>query len=84
MEEPDLVLDDGKYTLTYKQGEGVKALRYGEPWRDFLGDSLILTLFYTLAEARDLLKEAIYNGELDAQQDVVGMQAFVDKLEGKS
>lgn len=35
---------DGKYTVVLPEGGGLHALRYGEPWRDLVGDNLVLTL----------------------------------------
>ena len=37
-------LDDGKYTVCHEDGANLRALRYGEPWRDCCGDGLILAL----------------------------------------
>lgn len=42
-------LEDGKYTVTYNQGE-LKALRYGEPWREMIGDKLMYAMFCRIHE----------------------------------
>ena len=40
-----IVLDGGKYTLVFEEDTGkLYALRYGEKWRDCLGDGFILAL----------------------------------------
>ena len=47
---------DGKYTLIQDDKGKLYALRYGEPWRDCVGDGLICALGYELSEARDTIK----------------------------
>lgn len=42
-------LEDGKYTVTYNKGE-LKALRYGEPWREMIGDKLMYAMFCRIQE----------------------------------
>ncbi len=44
---------DGKYTVVMEDGYRLKALRYGEEWRDCVGDNLIYWLAVELQEARD-------------------------------
>lgn len=40
---------DKKYTVIFNEKTGeFKALRYGEPWRDLVGDNLILNMFFEL------------------------------------
>jgi hypothetical protein len=45
---PKLALDvtvyDGKYTVQMTEKGRLTALRYGEPWRDLLGDGLVCAL----------------------------------------
>ena len=50
---------DGKYTVLFpeKPGEKLTALRYGEPWRDCVGDNLILALATELHELRSKLEK---------------------------
>lgn len=43
---------DGKYTVVQDHTGRLTALRYGQPWRDCVGDGLILALAYELEEAR--------------------------------
>jgi hypothetical protein len=45
--------DDGKYTVVMPEEGGLHALRYGERWRECVGDNLILTLAQNLEAARD-------------------------------
>ncbi|HEY9816335.1 MAG TPA: hypothetical protein V6D20_11130, partial [Candidatus Obscuribacterales bacterium] len=55
-----VTVGDGKYTVRQDETGRLTALRYGEPWRDCCGDSLIYTLAAELAQAikdRDALKE---------------------------
>lgn len=46
------ILEDGKYTIECCGGS-MKALRYGEPWRDLTGDKLIGALLDELDRIRD-------------------------------
>jgi hypothetical protein len=47
---------DGKYTVVSENGAGLKALRYGEEWRDCTGDGLILALAQEIETLRDRVK----------------------------
>ena len=49
---------DGKYTVVFAESGGVRALRYGEKWRDCAGDNLIASLARELADARDIISTA--------------------------
>jgi hypothetical protein len=59
METPELDLNltvaDGKYTVQRGPQTNLRALRYGEPWRDLVGDNLIFYLAFELQEAREKL-----------------------------
>jgi hypothetical protein len=44
-------LDDGKYILTDEDGP-LKALRYGEEWRDLTGDKMVSSLCYEIEQLR--------------------------------
>lgn len=73
--KPDMLrvtVGDGKYTLV-QDGEGKQfALRYGEPWRDLVGDGLTLSLGYELDAARARIAELeADNTRLRAQYDMV-------------
>jgi hypothetical protein len=48
-----ITVNDGKYTVVMSQNGGLYALRYGEPWRDCIGDGLILALAQEVEELRD-------------------------------
>lgn len=37
------IVGDGKYTIIYEDGK-LSALRYGEPWRDLVGDGMVLAM----------------------------------------
>jgi len=51
-------LDNGKYEVILDQ-DGSKfnfhALRYGEQWRDLIGDNLILAMFYKIQDLENKL-----------------------------
>lgn len=61
-------LYDGKYTIIndLENGGGLKALRYGEEWRNLAGDNLILALFQELEEAKENIK--MWQAEAVAQK----------------
>lgn len=51
-----LELDGGKYVFEYDDGpehKPLRCLRYGEEWRDFVGDKAVLALFHFAVEQRD-------------------------------
>ncbi len=54
MYELDVTVADGKYRVVMDV-DGLRALRYGEPWRDCVGDNLI----YYLASTVQTLQDAI-------------------------
>ena len=43
---------DGKYTVIQNEQGAVRALRYGEEWRDCVGDGLIVALAYEVDSLR--------------------------------
>ena len=47
---------DGKYTVINENGI-LKALRYGEPWRDLIGDNLISALVDYIEELEQQVKQ---------------------------
>ena len=44
---------DEKYTVIQDENGKLYALRYGEPWRDLVGDNLILRMAQQLAEFKN-------------------------------
>jgi hypothetical protein len=54
-EQSELSVYDGKYTF-YMKNHSLHCLRYGEEWRDFIGDGAVLQLFLY---ARDLTEQWI-------------------------
>lgn len=55
--------NDGKYTVVQDESGKLTALRYGEPWRDCVGDNLILMLAYELSECRIALDRIAHYDE---------------------
>lgn len=43
-------LEGGKYEVRHSNGTGLRALRYGQPWRDMTGDGLVLALVHRIEE----------------------------------
>jgi len=51
-------LDNGEYEVILDQDGSnfnFHALRYGEQWRDLIGDNLILAMFYKIQDLEDKL-----------------------------
>ena len=48
-------LDDGKYTIIYNENNQypIKCLRYGEDWKDLIGDNLIFWLCKKIEELEE-------------------------------
>lgn len=48
-------LDNGKYTIMYNENNQypMKCLRYGEEWRDLVGDNLIFWLCAKIEELEE-------------------------------
>lgn len=47
---------DGKYTVVgLDDGTGLRALRWGDEWRNLVGDNLVFALAWELHEARELI-----------------------------
>jgi len=55
-----LELEDGKYTVYQEKQGSIKALRYGEPWRDLCGDNLVFYLMVELSEAKEKIRKMKY------------------------
>ena len=46
---------DGKYTVVWEPPGELRALRYGDEWRDLCGDGLVLALAMEVEELRHRL-----------------------------
>lgn len=49
----NVTVADGKYTVQQDDAGRLTALRYGDPWRDCVGDGLICSLAYAVEEERE-------------------------------
>jgi hypothetical protein len=47
-----VVIEDGKYAITGIETGRLEALRNGEPWRELVGDKLVLCLAQEIQELR--------------------------------
>lgn len=56
-EDIDVPVDNGKYRVLFNLQDGLRALRYDQPWRDCVGDNLIYWLAVELNEAREKIKK---------------------------
>lgn len=46
---------DGKYTIIFDKGQ-LYALRYSEPWRDLVGDGLVLAMLQEIDSLKEQLR----------------------------
>ena len=51
--------NDGKYAVVQEADGKLHALRYGEPWRELVGDNLVGTLAYDLHAARNTIETLV-------------------------
>lgn len=49
---------DGKYTVIHDNWRGLRALRYGEEWRNLAGDNLVMAMAQEIEELQGKLSEA--------------------------
>jgi hypothetical protein len=47
-----VVIEDGKYAVSGIETGRLEALRYGEPWRELVGDKLVLGLVQEIQRLR--------------------------------
>lgn len=79
VEDGTVRLEAGKYNF-FKDATGLlRCYRYGEPWREFLGDKAVSALF---DRCQELEAQARINHDTVLAQQVVYNQ-HIDKLEGK-
>ncbi len=55
-----IVIADGKYTIHHENGTNLRCLRYGQHWRDLVGDGMVLAMAQEIESLRDELKELKY------------------------
>lgn len=51
-----VTVGEGKYTVVMGSDFKLHALRYGQPWRDCVGDGLVLALAQEIRALRDRLE----------------------------
>lgn len=64
-----VTVGNGKYTVIQDAKGALRALRYGEEWRDCCGDGMILVLAQEVANLKELAKQ-VANGNFN-QADVI-------------
>lgn len=64
-------LENGKYTVQFNESTGeLKALRYGEEWRNLSGDGMVLALLHKIEEQDTEIKN-LDKKLLDARMSVL-------------
>lgn len=62
--------DNGKYTVIFEDKGAMKALRYGEEWRDLTGDGMVLSMLFEVDKLRTALE--IIAGKLPCVDNCMG------------
>jgi hypothetical protein len=65
----EVTICDGKYTVQHWKNGGGEALRYGEKWRDLVGDNLVIGLALEVYELREKLSK-IHQQKLKPDKNV--------------
>jgi len=63
----EIVVSDGKYTF-YMKEHTLYCDRYGETWREFLGDNAVTSLFNKCLELQNAMR-GIYTLSSDSLED---------------
>lgn len=58
MSDERIEVEGGKYAVLHDNGTNLRAERYGEPWRDLVGDGLVLALAQEITALRLRLASA--------------------------
>lgn len=53
--ETRIDLKDGKYTVVLRSDGAMHALRHGEPWRDLVGDKMVMAMAHEIMELRQVV-----------------------------
>lgn len=53
--ETRIDLEDGKYTVVLRSDGAMHALRHDEPWRDLVGDKLVMAMAHEIMELRQVV-----------------------------
>lgn len=75
MMEQQIEIGDGEYTLVMKNEPGkfvFKSLRYGEEWRDLVGDNLVLAMFHEIEDLRERIQG------LEVERSIVNL--YIDQI----
>jgi len=72
----------GKYTVVFTSQGNLEALRYGEKWRDCIGDGLILGLAQDLDDLRNKVRVLLeaYDRKESCTDSVCGHNDFMKAL----
>jgi len=82
----DVSVNSDKYRVVLDDKTGFKCYRYGEEWKDIVGDNLIYWLAAELQEARDRINtavkslEVVLNGSLEDDREVYLLNNLFETL----
>lgn len=77
---PDRLEVDEKYTVIGLESGSLRVERYGEPWRNLVGDKLVLVLAQELLEAREKIRDL--EGDAASARSDAGWAQFADRQGG--
>ncbi len=63
----DVIVGDGKYKICHDERGHLTAYRYGEHWRDLVGDNLVITLCHEINYLKEQV-EALTNKLMEKKQ----------------
>jgi len=81
--ELNVTICDGKYTIIQASNGGIRVLRYGEEWRDVTGDNVIAGLAWELQEARkhiQRLKDARTKAAANSLANMISYEGAINKI----
>ena len=67
-ETTSITVADGKYTVQHENGANLRALRYGEPWRDLVGDNLVYWMACRIEQLEEALKTYVDGADREGNQ----------------
>jgi len=79
---------DGKYLFVESEGYKLECMRYGEPWRDFIGDKAVHRLFSEAIRLKEInsdmyeaLKDIVDQGWAGEDSDIKFPEDLMEQIE---
>lgn len=78
-EETRIDLENGKYSVIHSYGQGLRALRYGELWRDLAGDGLILAMAHEIERLKELVPPSKLHTQVERMSAAANSNKHTEK-----